>query len=251
MGLELLTFVSSVEGAVATLAALLPFGYAFGAGMVASVNPCGFLMLPAFGSYYLGTQEAGFLGTPAPARVLRAVALGAIATLGFVLLFGSVGLFLSLGGRALIGLFPWGGFLVGVGLTVLSLWLLISGHSLGILQASRVQASFGKGIGNVFLFGVAYGVCSLSCTLPIFLVVVGTALATGSLLDGLGQFINYGLGMGAVLVLVTVSSALFGGALTGRLRALLPHVHRLGALFLTAAGLYIVYYWLVLGQLFG
>lgn len=248
---EILSVFSLIETSAARIAAFLPFGYAFGAGMVASVNPCGFLMLPAFGTYYLGTEEESFLKSPAPFRVLRAVALAATATAGFVLLFGAVGLTLSLGGRALIGLFPWGGFLVGVGLTALGLWLLVSGHSLGILQASRVQASFGKGIGNVFLFGIAYGVCSLSCTLPIFLVVVGTALATGSLLDGLGQFVNYGLGMGMVLALVTVSTAAFGGAFTRRLRSLLPHVHRAGAVFLTAAGLYIVYYWIVLGQLFG
>lgn len=242
---------SVIETAAARIAAFLPFGYAFGAGMVASVNPCGFLMLPAFGTYYLGAEEESFLKSPAPVRVLRAVALAATATAGFVLLFGAVGLTLSLGGRALIGLFPWGGFLIGIALTALGLWLLVSGHSLGILQASRVQASFGKGTGNVFLFGVAYGVCSLSCTLPIFLVVVGTALATGSLVDGLGQFVNYGLGMGMVLALVTVSIAAFGGTLTRRLRALLPYVHRAGAVFLMAAGLYIVYYWVVLGQLFG
>lgn len=251
MALELVRLLSSIEAWVATLAAVLPFGYAFGAGMVASVNPCGFLMLPAFGTYYLRTEEAGFYDTPAPLRVLRAVGLGAMATLGFVLLFGGVGLVLALGGRVLIGLFPWGGFFVGVGLTLLGVWLLVSGRSLGILEASRVQASFGKGAGNVFLFGVAYGVCSLSCTLPIFLVVVGTALATGSLVDGLGQFINYGLGMGIVLTLVTISAAIFGKALTGRLRGLLPHVHRVGAVFLTAAGLYIVYYWVVLGEIFG
>lgn len=248
---EILSLFSAIEAGAARVAAFLPFGYAFGAGMVASVNPCGFLMLPAFGTYYLGTEEESFLKSPAPVRVLRAVALAATATVGFVLLFGAVGLTLSLGGRALIGLFPWGGFLVGVGLTALGLWLLVSGKSLGILQASRVQASFGKGVRNVFLFGIAYGVCSLSCTLPIFLVVVGTALATGSLVDGLSQFVNYGLGMGMVLALVTVSTAVFGGTLTGRLRALLPHVHRAGAIFLTLSGFYIIYYWVVLGQLFG
>lgn len=31
----------------------LPVSYAFGAGMLASVNPCGFIMLPAFAAFYL------------------------------------------------------------------------------------------------------------------------------------------------------------------------------------------------------
>jgi cytochrome c biogenesis protein CcdA len=35
---------------MANLTELLPVGYAFAAGMVASVNPCGFFMLPSYGA---------------------------------------------------------------------------------------------------------------------------------------------------------------------------------------------------------
>ena len=114
-----------------------------------------------------------------------------------------------------------------------------------------MQARFGTGVKDVFLFGIGYGVCSLSCTLPIFLVVVGTALATGSLAFALTQFLSYGLGMGLILTLVTVSAAVFRGALATKLKALIPYVHRISAVFMVAAGLYIVYYWVVLGQVFG
>src|SRR6185312_4342948 len=36
------------------LSIALPLGYAFGAGMVAAVNPCGFALLPAYLMLYLG-----------------------------------------------------------------------------------------------------------------------------------------------------------------------------------------------------
>lgn len=246
---EILYAFSTIETAVATFAALLPFGYAFGAGMVAAVNPCGFLMLPAFGSYYLGSEgpaqrSAGFLS-----RLVRAIAMGLVATTGFVTLFGVIGLLLSLGGRWVIQLFPWGGLLVGIALTGLGAWLLVTGHSVGVLAASRVQVRPSDSVRQVFLFGVGYGVCSLACTLPIFLVVVGTALATGGLMRGLTQFVSYGLGMGMALVLVTISVALFRDGLTGRLRRFFPYAHRVAAVFLLAAGLYIIYYWVVLGDL--
>ena len=39
------------------LAVLLPFGYSFGAGMVSTVNPCGFSLLPAYLSLYLGGHD--------------------------------------------------------------------------------------------------------------------------------------------------------------------------------------------------
>lgn len=240
---------SAFETSVAWFARLLPFGYAFGAGMVAAVNPCGFLMLPAFGSYYLQTQEGGPERTGLLPRLGKAVGMGLVATLGFVALFGVIGLLLSLGGRWLITYFPWGGLAVGVALTATGLWLLVTGGSFGILPASRVQVLPGRGVARVFAFGVGYGICSLSCTLPIFLVVVGTSLATGGLLAGLTQFISYGLGMGVALVLVTVSVALFRDGLTRRLRGYLRYVHRVAAAFMLAAGLYIVYYWVVLGEI--
>ncbi len=218
--------------------------------MVASVNPCGFLMLPAFGTYYLGANDPGFDTSPAILRAARALILGLTATAGFILLFGVIGLVLAWGGQGLIALFPWGGLLVGVALTFLGGWLLVTGNSVGILTASRVTARLGTGVHNIFLFGIAYGICSLSCTLPIFMVVVGTALLRGGLMNAVGQFVSYGLGMGMMLVAVTVSIALFRGALSGKIRSLLPYVHRAGGVFVLAAGLYIVYYWIVIGQLF-
>jgi cytochrome c biogenesis protein CcdA len=98
-------------------------------------------------------------------------------------------------------------------------------------------------LGNVFLFGVAYAVASLSCTLPIFLVVVGSALATRGIWVAIAQFLTYALGMGTVLVLLTVSTALFREAVARWLRGAVPLVHRLSALFLIGAGGYLLYYW--------
>ena len=49
-----------VTGWLMSLGALLPVGFAFGAGMVAAVNPCGFAMLPAYLSLYLGAREEEF-----------------------------------------------------------------------------------------------------------------------------------------------------------------------------------------------
>jgi cytochrome c biogenesis protein CcdA len=37
----------------------LPVGYALGAGMLATVNPCGFALLPAYISFHLGDASEG------------------------------------------------------------------------------------------------------------------------------------------------------------------------------------------------
>lgn len=56
--------------------------------------------------------------------------------------------------------------------------------------------------------------------------------------------ISCALGMGLVLVAVTIGSALFQGTVARWLRKAIPYVHRASALFLVAAGAYLAYYWL-------
>ncbi len=111
-----------LTGWLAELAAVLPFGFAFGVGMVAAVNPCGFAMLPAYLSLYLGAHEEDFGKRHPMTRLLRALLVGATVSSGFVVLFGLAGLIISAGGSALLGVMPAlgiviGGVLYGPGLT--------------------------------------------------------------------------------------------------------------------------------------
>ncbi|NHZ71759.1 MAG: cytochrome c biogenesis protein CcdA [Aquificales bacterium] len=228
---------------MANLATILPVGYAFGAGMVASVNPCGFFLLPSYISYNLGTEEEGFYQSSAGSRVFKALMLGTAATAGFVVIFAIAGTLISLGGQWLIRVFPFAGVAIGAVMVLLGLWLVITRRTLGIMAASRVTVSRERNLRNVFLFGIAYAVGSLSCTLPIFLVVVGGSLASQGWAASFSQFISYALGMGSILIAVTLGSAFFQGAVAKWLRQAMPYVHRASALFLVAAGAYLIYYW--------
>ncbi len=58
-----------------------PLALAFSAGMVATVNPCGFAMLPAYLSFFLGL-EGGADDEDRRAGVARALAVGAAVTAG-------------------------------------------------------------------------------------------------------------------------------------------------------------------------
>ena len=241
--------VYAVQGGMSTLASLLPLGYAFGAGMVATVNPCGVLLLPSLVALYLGGGEAAELS--GPQRAGKALMLGLMATLGFVAIFAVVGLAIGAGGRAVVAAFPLGGLLVGVVLGVLGAWLALSGRGLGISTASRAmgRVQLGDGLLSLFLFGVAYAVSSLACTLPIFLVVAGSALAAGGLVAAAGQFVSYALGMGMVLTAVILGAAFFQGMVQRSVRRIVPYVHRLAASFLLGAGIFVVNYWLTTGGL--
>ena len=241
--LLLLSVRDGAETAMANLATLLPVGYAFGAGMVASVNPCGFFLLPSYISYNLGTEEEGFYQSSTASRIWKALLLGGIATIGFVIVFAVAGSLISLGGQWLIRVFPFAGVAIGAVMIILGLWLLITRRTLGIMAASRVTVSRERNRRNVLMFGFAYAIGSLSCTLPIFLVVVGGSLASQGLAASFGQFISYALGMGTILIAVTIGSALFQGSVAKSLRRAMPYVHRISALFLVGAGAYLIYYW--------
>ncbi len=246
----LISFQGSIETTVANLALLLPVGYAFAAGMVASVNPCGALLLPSYALYQLGTEEADFDQAPAAKRALKALLIGGTATAGFIAIFAVAGSILAAGGQWLISAFPFAGLAIGGVMIVLGLWLLVTHRTIGIMAASRVTISPRRNLSNVFLFGIVYAIGSLSCTLPIFLVVVGGSLANQGLLAALEQFIGYALGMGAVLIAVTVGTALFRETVSRLLRRIVPHVHRVSALFLVGAGAYLIYYWVFQAGLF-
>ena len=133
-------------------------------------------------------------------------------------------------------------------MAVLGIWLLAKRRTLGISAAKGVTVSPRRSLGNAFLFSITYALASLGCTLPVFLVVVGSALASEGRAASLGQFMGYALGMGAVIFVVNSGAALFKRAMARWLRALTPYVHRLSAMFLIGAGAYLIYYWLVLGK---
>lgn len=225
-----------------------PILYALSVGALATVNPCGFAMLPAYLAYYLGTQEADFKTASPLFRGGQALLTGATMTLGFIIFFGAIGSLITAGSRFLISWMPWMAMLVGVALIFLGLWVLFGGK-IAIPFLNRVNLRPRGGLPGMFLFGIAYATASLSCTLPIFLLVVGGAFATEGLLSGVLQFVAYGLGMGIIITALTLSAALFKGALATLLRRLIPYIERLSAVLLIGAGVYIVYYWLTRGQL--
>ncbi len=232
---------------------LLPFGYSFGAGMVSTVNPCGFSMLPAYLSLYLGDR---YEGSGARHHLLvagaRAMLLGAAVTLGFTVLFSIFGMIIWAGGYILMQYLPWLGLLVGLALVGIGLFLL-SGKSVHASLPARLANMIGtpekQGFKTYFLFGIGYGTASLGCTLPVFLVVVGSAMKSQGFSDGVFQFVSYSLGMGAVLTILALSVALFKGGLANYLRRVVPYMGRIAGALLLVSGSYQVYYWLTKGGL--
>lgn len=226
----------------------LPVSYAFGAGMLATLNPCGFVMLPAFAAFY--TSAAG--GDPnaaASVRAVRALRMGLLTTIAFVGTFGLMGLVVTSGGQLVIEWAAWGGIVVGVLLAAFGGFQLVSRRSIFARVTAGVRAPRSISAKGVLLFGVAYAICSLGCTLPIFLIVVGGVfLGRGEFSDSIMRFVQYGAGMGLVLTLVTLGVALARGWALRTTRHLLRYVDPMANAMLLVAGVYIVWYWTTIGS---
>jgi cytochrome c-type biogenesis protein len=213
---------------------------AFVGGGLATLNPCGFPMLPAFLSFYAGADEARL--PSAPTRVGQGLIAGLLVTVGFLGVFAVIGLPVSLGVTAITPAVPWLGLGIGALLVVVGLASLV-----GLKVAAPVRVAVGLPRANraaaMVAFGAAYGLASLGCTLPIFFVLLGASLASSSVGATLIAFAAYGAGMAIVLMALAVGAALVREGIARRVRPLLPHVGRIAGALLVVSGAYLVYYW--------
>jgi cytochrome c biogenesis protein CcdA len=211
---------------------------AFTAGMLATFNPCGFAMLPAYLSYFLGLEDASpDTGT----SIFRAIGVGATVSAGFLVVFAAVGIAITTFSLSFERVLPWVTIAIGLGLAALGVAML-RGFEPTVSLPKLNKGTNSRQLSSMFLFGVSYAVASLSCTIGVFLATVSVTFTRTSFWSGVQVFAAYALGMALVLMFVTVALALARQSLVRRLRSVLPYVNRIAGGLLVLAGLYLAYY---------
>ncbi len=220
-----------------------PFALALLAGMVATVNPCGFALLPAYLAAFVGLDDAagqrGWLNRWG--AVGRAVAVAAVLTAGFITVFGVFGAVISKVIDDAERHLPWVTVVIGLAMVALGVWLLL-GRSLTLALPKFQRGGADGTYVSMYLFGVSYALASLTCTISPFLSVTTVAFRAGSYPSTVAVFAAYGLGMGVIVGVLTVAVALAKAGLVARVRALVPVVNRVAGALLVAAGAYVAYY---------
>ncbi len=218
------------------------FGFAFGAGLLAAFNPCGFAMLPTYLIYFLGLDSDE---TSTARSIFRGAKVGLALTLGFITVFGIFGVLfevvLSAGARSAVQENLWV-MTLGSGALILVLGaFMLSGYQ-PVLNIPKLQMGTGsRELGSMFLFGVSYGVVSLGCTMPVFLVAVTSSVSSADVVGAsFLAFLVYGLGMGSVIIFLTMALAAGRSQVANKMRSLLPIINRLSGGLLILAGIYMV-----------
>jgi cytochrome c-type biogenesis protein len=218
----------------------LPLALALVAGALASVNPCGFPLLPAFLSFYVGAEEAAL--PRAPARVAQGLLVGLLVAAGFLGVFAVVGIPIAYGVTQLTSAIPWTGLGIGI-LMVMAALVGLTGRTVYLNPRRPLRVERRRRPTTMVWFGAAYAICSLGCTLPIFVALVGASLASASVIEGTIVFGAYALGTATILMALSLGAALARDGLARRLKRLLPHMQRVAAGLLLVAGAYLTYYW--------
>jgi len=214
----------------------VPFALALAAGMAATVNPCGFALLPAYLAAFVGEEPRS-----AATAVPRALAVSGALTAGFVAVFGLFGLVISPLALSIERYLPWVTIVIGLALVLLGV-VLVSGGQVVLRTPKLDRGGRSGGLWSMFLFGVSYAIASLSCTIGPFLAITSATFAAGNVLSGVATFVVYGLGMGVVVAALTVGVAVARVGLATRLRSALPYVSRASGALLVIAGAYVAWY---------
>jgi cytochrome c-type biogenesis protein len=217
-------------------------GLSFLRGLVAAVNPCGFILLPTYLMYFLGMQGA-MPGTQR-ATIRRALLVSAALSAGFMSVFLIVGLISYHFTSWINQNAKYATVVIALGLIALGLAML-GGYRLPISTPKLDAGGRTRGVGSMFVFGIAYAVASIGCTIGLFLATLFATRREG-VVAGVANVVAYGLGMALLVTALTVALAVANTGLLKVLRGGMRHVETIAAVFVVLSGIYLLYYfWVV------
>lgn len=202
-------------------------------------------MLPGYLAFLLG-QEAG----QGRWRAWGGIWAGLVMTAGFLTVFSVLGALGTGLGQVLGSSLRWATVLIGLALVAAGVWQFAGRPLPGIRGANRLAGVIGqagprRGLVAVYVYGLAYAVASLGCTLPLFLALVAGTASSSSPSDGAEAFLAYATGMGLVATVLSALAVSSREMLASRISSWVPMVQKLSAVVLAAVGIYLVYYWLL------
>ncbi len=182
---------------------LLALAAAYAGGLLASLTPCVYPMIPI---------TAGIIGhANVGGSRLRALFLSAIYVLGMALTYAALGFFAAASGRFFgeIGTSPWTFLIVGNLLLLFALWML---DVFQLPTFTGTALNRGGGIFGLFLAGMSAALVAGPCTTPILGALLTYTASSQNMVLGALLFFAFSLGLGTLLLAI--------GAFSGFLTAL-------------------------------
>ena len=215
------------------------FAYSFILGVLAAVNPCGFVLLPTYLIFFLGTREEPNLKTGE--RLRRALVVSSGISIGFLAIFFVIGVISRLFTQWIELNAKYASLAIGIVLVIGGARMLTGWTpKFAVPQLGGVQT---KTFRATVVYGVAYAVASIGCTIGFLTTAVFGSIALHGFVSGVISILLYGLGMAMLVTALTVSLAFAKTGILTIVKNQLHLIQRLGAIFVTLTGIYLVFYW--------
>ncbi len=180
----------------------LAFLLVFAGGILTSLTPCVYPLIPITVSIFGANESAGFF---------KSFLLSVVYVIGIVVTYSILGVAVASTGAVFgqIMANPWVvGFiaviLVTLGLSMFGVFEIRLPHSV----QNRLNTVGGAGFAGAFAMGTVAGVIAAPCTGPALAVVLTYIATTGSLFLGFWLMFTYALGMGLLFIAIGTFSGL-------------------------------------------
>jgi thiol:disulfide interchange protein DsbD len=174
----------------------LAFGVAFAGGVLTSLTPCVYPLIPITVSVF-GARKAGSRG--------EAALVSGLYVLGIAATYSALGVGAALTGKAFGSVMQNGWVMGGVALVLVVMAVSMFGAFDLALPASlqqRLSGVGGAGRAGAFGMGLVAGVIAAPCTGPVLAAALTFIAASGSVGLGLAIMFPYALGMGLPFFLI-------------------------------------------------
>ena len=217
------------------------FAYSFILGVMAAVNPCGFVLLPTYLVYYLGT-ELNREDENKTTTLRRGLSVGMAVSSGFIGLFLIVGIISRAFTTVISENAKFAALVIGIALVAMGIAMLF-GWKLPIAQPD-VSMQRKRTTWNMFLFGIVYAIASIGCTIGLLISVILGSINRHGFVSGVISIVLYGLGMGLLVTSLTVALAFARVGLVSTIKKSFKWFDKVSAVFVVLTGLYLSWYWL-------
>jgi cytochrome c-type biogenesis protein len=217
------------------------FAYSFILGVMAAVNPCGFVLLPTYLVYYLGT-ELNREDENKTTTLRRGLSVGMAVSSGFIGLFLVVGIISRAFTTVISENAKYAALVIGIALVAMGIAMLF-GWKLPITQPD-VSVERKRTTWNMFLFGIVYAIASIGCTIGLLISVILGSVNRHGFVSGVISIVLYGLGMGLLVTSLTVALAFARVGLVSTIKKSFKWFDKVSAVFVVLTGLYLSWYWL-------
>ncbi|WP_121626541.1 cytochrome c biogenesis CcdA family protein [Poseidonibacter antarcticus] len=212
--------------------------FSFLQGVFAFFAPCAVALLPAYIISFISRDNI-----PEQSKIhllIRGLKLAFFSILGILLIYAIASGFIVIAAELIKSYMKYVAITLGVVLIIIAL-LMLFGKEFSI-NIHMKQKEYTNEIKEAFFFGIAYAIGALGCLFPLFLVVATQALSEPDTVLGLSYIVAYFIGISLLMIITIMTSIFAQDFINKKIRAILPYMQRISAIFLIIAGVYVIYY---------